>query len=416
MGAQVSRTQTQVEQYSSAELYNNFKTECNAQLSNKVENLTINLAGSNVGNITIAQNGTADAACIIQNGIKQLAETIFNEVQTSTASSKSFNLGFKASFSKSTSITEIEQVIQNNIDNLCSSTVDNYVGNVTYNISTSTTGNIEIIQTGQVQSVCAVSNIGEMTSKVDVDTQIDTTAGKSKFFGGDAIWVFAFVIIVVAVIGMIGSIFGNFGNDSGLTEDELSDEAKENGCLPYPCDGKTGDELKKCQVQFPRTDAYCPVKDNSPIVTVEGIEGMPVAPSTAYYTAQSSYPPGQGSYSSSVPSQGSYPSSVPSQGSYPPGQGSYSSSVPGQGSYSSSVPSQGSYSSSVPSQGSYPSSVPSQGSYSSSVASQGSYPSSVASQGSYSSVPSQGSYSSSVPSQGSYSSSTSTVYTTARSE
>ena len=406
MGAQVSRTQTQVEQYSSAELYNNFKTECNAQLSNKVENLTINLAGSNVGNITIAQNGTADAACIIQNGIKQLAETIFNEVQTSTASSKSFNLGFKASFSKSTSITEIEQVIQNNIDNLCSSTVDNYVGNVTYNISTSTTGNIEIIQTGQVQSVCAVSNIGEMTSKVDVDTQIDTTAGKSKFFGGDAIWVFAFVIIVVAVIGMIGSIFGNFGNDSGLTEDELSDEAKENGCLPYPCDGKTGDELKKCQVQFPRTDAYCPVKDNSPIVTVEGIEGMPVAPSTAYYTAQSSYPssvPSQGSYPSSVPSQGSYSSSVPGQGSYSPSQGSYPSSVASQGSYPSSVPSQGSYSSSVPSQGSY-SSPPSQGSYSS-----------PPSQGSYSSPPSQGNYSS-PPSQGSYSSSTSTVYTTARSE
>ena len=273
MGAQVSRTQSTVEQYSSAVLYNEFKTECNAQLSNKVENLTINLAGSNVGNITIAQKGTADAACIIQNGIKQLAETIFNNVQQSTASSKTFNLGFTASFSKSTTITEIEQVITNNINNLCSSTIDNYVGNVTYNISTSTTGNIEITQTGQVQAVCAVSNIGEMTSKVDVDNQIDTNAGKSKFFGGDAVWIFAVVIIIVAVIGLFGSIFGKFGNDAGLTEDELEEEAMENGCLPYPCDGKTGDELQKCQVLFPRNDLYCSVQNQNPPSSVS--QSMP---------------------------------------------------------------------------------------------------------------------------------------------
>ena len=325
MGIQASRTQTKVEQYSSAVLYNDFKTECNAQLSNKVQNLTINLAGSNVGDITIAQKGTANAACIIQNGIKQLAETIFNNVQESTASSKTFNLGVSVSFSKSTTVTEIEQVITNNINNLCSSTIDNYVGNVTYNISTSTTGNIEIIQTGDVQAVCAVSNVGEMTSKVDVDNQIETNAGKSKLFGGDAVWIFAAVIIIVAVIGLFGSIFGKFGNDTGLTEDELEEEAMENGCLPYPCDGKTGEELQKCQVLFPRNDLYCSVQNQNPPSSVSQAMPSSVSQAMPSSVSQATSSGGYNSLSTSTSTVNTYTSnpvitSQPSQAVYIPQQ------------------------------------------------------------------------------------------------
>lgn len=250
LGASFNAARSRIEQSSNIQLLSRNETGCTSYTSNVISNYGLNISGSSIQDITIAQSGTSSADCIINNNITAVSSQLFDALQNTTAASDRggiLNVGVQVDLSSSTTVTDIEAAIETSIRNLCSAETSNLATNFNWNISNSSVGNITISQNADAASSCVISNLSYLNAYSQQMIQQNTNAGGKR--DGAIIGLVIFVVIVVAVISLLGALLGGFGKT----------KTEEAGCLPYPCDLKSGADYVQCAKDIPFDPTlYCP--------------------------------------------------------------------------------------------------------------------------------------------------------------
>ena len=278
MGPALSASRSQVEADSLFSLINRNETSCTAFTSNNLSNINFNVSGSTIPQgITISQTGTSSASCIIDNNVSIISQQVFDALQNTSADTGRkglLNLGIQVNLSSSSTITDIEAAIESSITNLCSAETSNLGTNFNFNISNSSVGEIVVEQNADAQSSCVISNLSYLNAYSQQMIEQNTNAGGKR--DGAIIGLVVFVVIVVAVISLLGALLGGFGKK----------KTEEAGCLPYPCDLKSGADYVQCANDIPFDPTlYCPPMIPMAAAPIGVAASPPAAPATTPLSA-----------------------------------------------------------------------------------------------------------------------------------
>lgn len=193
MGANLSASFNAVNQNSINNVYQRSSSECNADCTNKISNVNVNITdGSDVGNVTFTQECSAQALCTLRSDLKTVAAQQLKSRQAGSADTTCWAL-FCANASSNITNQVMENTTTQIITNTCNATSENLLTDVNVLISGSTVGDVAFDQTSQgAVANCSISN--------SASASINQSAESTQTASGS---ISVFVVIIIAIVIII---------------------------------------------------------------------------------------------------------------------------------------------------------------------------------------------------------------------
>lgn len=250
MGASVSvATSNQIQQTAVKQTTVN-NNECITTLQQNIKDVSFNIIGSNIDEISVVNRASLDVACVFNNNIDSISQTLLTQAAENATETEGGGfllpitpLGVNIAVTESTTVSELSVEIEQLINNVCSTNVQQSVQGVTFNVFNSDIGTVAVGNFADVKSQCIVENLAKIETQSEIVQEATNTAGGRS----GILYVIIIVVVIIAAIIALVSIFSSFRKK----------------CEPIPpgCSSLQGQKLADClaKVQPQPKKGFCPV-------------------------------------------------------------------------------------------------------------------------------------------------------------
>lgn len=231
MGQSFSKTDIDNIYRSQNELVNNASQDCIASQKIGIYNIDLTFENTRVGDIEFAQQSVVDPVCVFESNVSLVASNIVDQISevanNDTGVLPFYPIGIGVDITNIKNEVELENVIRNEIQQLCQFTSDLEISNVTLTFAESKVGDIIFKQEGDVKGQCMLTNLATLQAQANVMQNNDVDNGKVRNLSTIIITVVIIIAVIVVFVALLGAIRGkkNKGDDTDICA-ELKGEEK----------------------------------------------------------------------------------------------------------------------------------------------------------------------------------------------